>query len=115
MRAAFADGYPFEHDMIGQGDVGANADNHFFKMFESSLIVGAVSLLLPKEDRRISTSSTASGVEAGGSITGLALNDTVKTLMERNKYIAPTLTIPPGEEFLFMAAHDMAMVPYRPR
>ncbi|MFC7518320.1 TrbI/VirB10 family protein [Herbaspirillum sp. GCM10030257] len=102
-------------DMIGQGGGVANVDIHFFKMFGSSLIVDAVSLLLPKKDRRISTSSTASGVKTGGSIIGLALNDTVKTLMERNKYIAPTLTIPPGEEFLFMAAHDMAMIPYRPR
>lgn len=102
-------------DMIGQGGVVANVDIHFFKMFGSSLIVDAVSLLLPKKDRRISTSSIASGVKTGGAIIGLALDDTVKTLMERNKYIVPTLTIPPREEFLFMAAHDMAMAPYRPR
>ncbi|WP_194725903.1 TrbI/VirB10 family protein [Noviherbaspirillum malthae] len=100
-------------DMIGQGGVAADVNNHFFKMFGSSLIVGAASLLLPKEDRQISTASTATGTQTGGSIIGMALNDTIKTLMERNRYIAPTLTIAPGEEFLFLAAHDMAMVPYR--
>lgn len=100
-------------DMVGQGGVAADVNNHFFKMFGSSLIVGAASLLLPKEDRQISTASTATGTQTGGSIIGMALNDTIKTLMERNRYIAPTLTIAPGEEFLFLAAHDMAMVPYR--
>lgn len=100
-------------DMIGQGGVAADVNNHFFKMFGSSLIVGAASLLLPREDRRITQASTATGSQTGGSIIGMALNDTIKTLMERNRYITPTLTIAPGEEFLFLAAHDMAMVPYR--
>lgn len=100
-------------DMIGQGGVAADVNNHFFKMFGSSLIVGAASLLLPREDRQISQAATAAGTQTGGSIIGMALNDTIKTLMERNRYITPTLTIAPGEEFLFLAAHDMAMVPYR--
>lgn len=102
-------------DVIGQAGVEADVNNHFWKMFGTSAIIGAASMLLPSNDRNITSSTGATGsTTTGGSIAGMALNETLKTLLERNKMIVPTLTLKPGEEFMFLAAHDMALQPYRP-
>jgi hypothetical protein len=52
--------------------------------------------------------------EAAGSFFATTLSDILKTLLERNKQISPTLSLTAGDEFIFMVAHDMAMVPYQP-
>lgn len=101
-------------DMIGQSGLEADVNNHFFKMFSTSLILGASTLLLPKDQNTISSTTGASGTTTGGSLFGLALNDVLKTTLDRNRSIPPTLTLKYGDEFLFLAAQDMSMVPYRP-
>jgi type IV secretory pathway VirB10-like protein len=105
-------------DMAGMSGVKAVVNNHFMKMFGSSLVLGASTLLLPRMDTTVSTLQSAAG-NAGtggtaGSIFATSLNDVLKTLLERNKQIQPTLSLQEGEEFIFMVAHDMAMVPYQP-
>lgn len=99
-------------DLIGQSGMEAEVDNHFFKMFASSFVIGAVSLLLPSNDRSITSTTGAGGTTTGGSIAGMALNDSVKNLLDRNKVIAPTLSIAPGAEFVFLTQHDMSLAPY---
>jgi type IV secretory pathway VirB10-like protein len=104
-------------DMSGMSGVKADVNNHFMKMFGSSLVLGASSLLLPRQDTTVSTlQGMASGGTAGtaGSIFATSLNEVLKSLLERNKQIAPTLSLGEGQEFVFLVAHDMAMVPYRP-
>lgn len=100
-------------DMIGQSGLEADVNNHFFKMFSTSLILGASSLLLPKDQNTISNTTGAAGTTTGGSIFGLALNDVLKTTLDRNRSIPPTLTLKYGDEFLFLAAQDMSMIPYK--
>lgn len=101
-------------DQIGQSGLDADVDNHFFKIFGTSLILGAASYLLPSGDRSItSTVGGLGGIQSGGSIAGQALNDSMKTMLERNKRINPTLSREPGTEFSFMAARDMTFTPYR--
>lgn len=104
-------------DMTGTSGVGADVNNHFLKMFGSSLVLGASTLLLPREDTTVSTlQGMAGGGTPGtaGSIFATSLNEVLKTLLERNRQISPTLSLNEGQEFIFMVAHDMAMVPYRP-
>lgn len=104
-------------DMSGMSGVKADVNNHFMKMFGSSLVLGASTLLLPRQDTTVSTlQGMAGGGTPGtaGSIFATSLNEVLKTLLERNKQIAPTLSLNEGQEFIFMVAHDMAMVPYRP-
>lgn len=104
-------------DMAGTSGVRADVDNHFWKMFGSSLVLGASTLLLPREDTTVTTLQSAAGNATpgtAGSVFATALNDVLKTLLERNRQISPTLGVQEGEEFIFMVAHDMAMVPYRP-
>ena len=104
-------------DMSGMSGVKADVNNHFMKMFGSSLVLGASSLLLPRQDTTVSTlQGMAGGGTSGtaGSIFATSLNEVLKNLLERNKQIAPTLSLGEGQEFVFLVAHDMAMVPYRP-
>ncbi|MBK4736080.1 TrbI/VirB10 family protein [Noviherbaspirillum pedocola] len=100
-------------DPMGQSGLEADVNNHFFKIFGTSLIIGAASYLLPSSDRTItSTVGGLGGIQNGGTIAGQALNETVKAVMARNKEIAPTLSRKPGTEFYFMAARDMVLQPY---
>lgn len=105
-------------DMTGMSGVKANVNNHFMKMFGSSLVLGASTLLLPRQDTTVSTlQGLAGGGGTGGtagSVFATSLNEVLKTLLERNKQIPPTLSLREGEEFIFMVAHDMGMVPYQP-
>lgn len=105
-------------DMTGMSGVKADVNNHFMKMFGSSLVLGASTLLLPRSDTTVSTLQNLSGQAGGGgtagSIFAMSLNEVLKTLLERNRQIPPTLSLQEGEEFIFMVAQDIAMVPYRP-
>ncbi|MFC5550210.1 TrbI/VirB10 family protein [Massilia aerilata] len=105
-------------DMTGMSGVEADVNNHFMKMFGSSLVLGASTLLLPRSDTTVSTLQNLSGQAGGGGTAGsvfaMSLNEVLKTLLERNRQIPPTLSLREGEEFIFMVAQDIAMVPYRP-
>jgi type IV secretion system protein TrbI len=104
-------------DMTGMSGIRADVNNHFMKMFGSSFVLGASTLLLPRQDTTVSTLQNMGGSTSpgtAGSIFATSLNEVLKTLLERNRQISPTLSLNEGEEFIFMVAHDMAMVPYRP-
>lgn len=104
-------------DLIGMAGVKAEVNNHFMKMFGTSLVLGATSLFLPKSDTTVSTlqgMNSNGGSGTAGSVFATSFNEVLKTLLERNKQIAPTLSLQEGEEFIFMVAQDMAMVPYQP-
>jgi type IV secretion system protein VirB10 len=103
-------------DMMGTSGVDAEVNNHFMKMFGSSLIIGASTLLLPRADSSVTTlpgTTGASGAATAGSVFATTLNDVLKTLLDRNKSIAPTLSLAAGQEFIFMANQDMLMAPYQ--
>lgn len=100
-------------DMIGQAGLPGEVNNHFFKMFASSLVIGGASLLLPKSDSTISSVATAGGVQNAGSVFGMALNDILKTTLERNRSIPPTVTLKPGDPFIFTVAQDISMNCYK--
>lgn len=103
-------------DMQGASGLPAEIDNHFYEMFKTSFILGAASLLLPKDQRQISISDTASGsTKTGGSILATTLYDTIQKITERNATIKPTATTDVGEPFTLMLSKDMELEPYRGR
>lgn len=99
-------------DNIGQSGLESNVDNHFFKMFGSSLIIGASSFFLGGRDNTTAVSGNGTTTSTT-TVLGKALNDTVTALMDKNRNISPTLTNKPGEEFLFLVAKDLVMSPQR--
>lgn len=99
-------------NMIGQSGIKADVNNHFMKMFSTSFILGATSLMLPSSQNTVSTTSNGGGNVTTGSVAGLALNDALNTMMARNKSLSPTLSTSFGSPFMFMVAQDMAVMPY---
>lgn len=103
-------------DVQGAAGLPAEVNNHFWKMFKTSLILGAASLLMPREDRNISTTTNAAGgMQSGGSILGMALYDTIKQVMSNNSKIAPTASVEIGTPFTLTIARDVEMEPYQGR
>lgn len=102
-------------DMQGASGLPADVNNHFFKMFGTSLMLGAASLLLPDKDQNITVSSSNGSQEKGGSILGTALHDTITTILQRNARIPPTGTVEIGTPFTLTISRDVEMEPYTGR
>lgn len=100
-------------DMIGRSGMQAKVNNHFFKIFSTSLILGGASLMLPKADSTLTTSAGPGGNLTTGGVFATALSDVLKTVLDRNRNIAPTLNLQAGQEFIFIVSQDMALMPYR--
>jgi type IV secretion system protein TrbI len=104
-------------DMMGMSGLKADVNNHFMKMFGSSLVIGASTLLMPRADTTVTALQGASGTgtpTTAGSIFATSLSEVLKNLLERNRQISPTLSLQAGEEFIFVVTQDMAMIPYQP-
>lgn len=102
-------------DMMGKSGLKAEVNNHFWKMFSSSFIIGASSFFLGDSKTTVQTNSNGAGNTTTGSVAGMAMNDAIQTLMNRNKNIPPTLSNAAGTEFIFMVQQDIALAPYRSR
>lgn len=103
-------------DMMGTSGLQAEVNNHFFKIFSSSLVIGASTLLLPKADTTVTAlpgNSGSGGTPTAGSIFATTLQGVLASLLDRNKNIAPSLSLNAGQEFLFMATQDMVIPPYQ--
>jgi len=100
-------------DGEGMSGMPADVNNHFFKMFGASFIIGAASLLLPSSQQNITVNMGTTGSQTGGTVFAQSLQQTVQTLLQRNLNIPPTGTVDPGTPFLFMVSRDMLMQPYR--
>lgn len=103
-------------DMAGATGIPAEINNHFFKMFFSAAIIGATSLLLPKDQQSITVSNDVSGQsQTGGSIMGTAIHDAVKQVLQRNARIGPTGTVDIGTPFTLTLSRDVELEPYTGR
>lgn len=100
-------------DGEGMSGMPADVNNHFFKMFGASFIIGAASLLLPNSQQSVTVNMGTTGSQTGGTVFAQSLQQTVRTLLQRNLNIPPTGTVDPGTPFLFMVSRDMLMQPYR--
>lgn len=97
------------NDSLGRSGIDADVNNHFFKMFGSSLIVGASSFFLGGRDVTSQSQSNGGQSMTTGSAVGTALNNTISALMERNRRIAPTLTKDNATPFILMIPRDFVV------
>lgn len=99
----------------GSTGLPADINNHFLKMFGSALVVGAVSYLMPSNDRNITISTGSNGSrDSGGTIFGTALQQVVQSTIARNVQIPPTGTVDIGTPFTLTLTKDVEMEPYLP-
>lgn len=99
-------------DGAGNGGVPGSVNNHYGQMFLISTLtaVGAYAASNSKQPSSGVTINTGNGgTEAAGQILG----DINKAVIERNKVIAPTITIPAGIRFLINVTGDIELPPYR--
>lgn len=95
----------------GQAGLEGDVDNHFFKMFGAAFLTAAVSSLF--SDNSVTVNNFQGGTSATGTAGALALSETTRNVLERNRRIPPTIVVPEGFRFYIMVAHDMALEPYR--
>ncbi|ABE47309.1 TrbI/VirB10 family protein [Polaromonas sp. JS666] len=91
-------------DAAGRAGVKGDVDNHYFRLFGTSLLIGLLA------DRVVSTKAVPQGTngQAGGlSATGQILTDTAKSILERNREVAPTISIPSGARVVIEVRRDM--------
>nr|WP_241023843.1 TrbI/VirB10 family protein [Burkholderia sp. Ac-20365] len=99
-------------EMDGKGGLEGDVNNHFWKIFGSSLVIGAATLLLDKSQTTTTVSQGLGTTQMGGTIFAQTLQDVLNTLLSRNKDIPPTISRDAGTEFIFIVRRDMSLTPY---
>jgi type IV secretion system protein VirB10 len=109
-RLVLPDGQSFDltgfsgSDAAGRSGLPADVNNHYFRLFGTGLLIGVLA------DRIVAPRAVPQGTngQAGGlSATGQILTETARSILERNRDVAPTLTIPAGSRILIEVKRDM--------
>lgn len=116
-RIILPNGYSFDLQAATGSDEGGSAglkgdvNNHFFRIFSTSFLIAWMSQRLEKGD----SGGTSIGAPSGAkSAAGQVLVDTSRMILERDKMIQPTATIPKGERINIDVTRDMEFPgPYR--
>lgn len=107
-RLILPNGYSFDlpaangTDLAGAAGVTGDVNNHFFKMFGTSLLIALLG-------ERLETPSNVTQIGASGPTTaaGQVLSDVSKTILERNRLIPPTITVDQGTRINVEVVADM--------
>ncbi|MBC3871437.1 TrbI/VirB10 family protein [Undibacterium oligocarboniphilum] len=99
------------YDLQGNAGIEANVDNHYLRIFGTSLLLGLVGKLAGNDS--VSTNTANGSSTTTTTILGQVLNQTASTVLERNKFIAPTLTRDKATRFNLMVTREFYMEPYR--
>lgn len=92
-------------DLGGAAGIAGDVNNHFFKMFSTSLLVA---LLAERVERSKQTPSVSTGGGTGAvSAAGQVLVDVSKSVLERNRTIPPTITVPKGTRINVEVTRDI--------
>ena len=92
-------------DLGGAAGIGGEVNNHFFKMFTSSLLIA---LLAERVERNKQPASGLAGGSGGAqSAAGEVLVDVSRTVMDRNKTIPPTITVEKGTRINVEVTRDI--------
>lgn len=99
-------------DLSGAAGIEGDVNNHFFKMFSTSLLFALLSVAAEHNEPAPSGLGSSGGARTAA---GQALVDVSRTVLDRNRAIAPTITIPAGTRINVQVSTDMEFpAPYRP-
>lgn len=108
-RLVLPNGYSFDlpaapgADLAGAAGMSGDVDNHFFKMFGTSLLIA----LLADHTKQPQSVSTIGGGGPVMTAAGQVLSDVSKTILERNRVIPPTITVDQGTRINVEVVSDM--------
>ncbi len=100
-------------DQMGASGLEGDVNNHFWRMFSSSFMIAAISWAFDKNSPSTVVINNSSAEEAR-SITGEILQDISRTILDRNRVIAPTITIDKGMKLNVVVNKDIAIPAYIP-
>lgn len=97
-------------DSGGSSGIGGSVNNHYGQMFLISTMtaIGAFAT-----ERNTSSSGTTVNTSPQTSAAGQIFIEMNKNVMDRNRAMAPTITIPSGVRFLVNVANDIELPPYK--
>ena len=107
-RLVLPNGYSFAlpaaggADLSGAAGITGEVDNHFLKMFGASLLIAVLA-----DRTRQPASVTQLGTSGPSTAAGQVLSDVSRTVLERNRIIAPTITVPQGTRINVEVVADM--------
>jgi len=121
-RVIFPDGSNFDlkgmpgADKAGMAGFFDDVDNHYIKVFGSSVLMSLISagVQLSQSSNTTSNTSTTTTKSVGqtvGDALGQQLGQTAMTITQKNINIQPTLTVRPGYKFNVMVTADMILPP----
>lgn len=90
-------------DLAGSSGVTGDVDNHFFERFGSALLVSIMSVAVEK-DAPAPGFGTSGGAKTAA---GQALVEVSRSILDRNKTIGPTITVPAGSRINVQVNRDM--------
>lgn len=109
-RLVLPDGQSFDLNGFGGGDpqgrsgLRADVDNHYFRLFGTSLLIG---LLADRTVRREVVPQVGSGGAGGLTATGQIITETTRSILEKNRTVRPTLTVVAGTRVVIDVRRDM--------
>lgn len=116
-RLILPNGYSFElpaapgADLAGAAGMTGDVDNHFFRMFGTSLLIALLG-----DRTKQPQGVTQIGATGPSTAAGQVLADVSKTILERNRVIPPTITVEQGTRINVEVVADMVFPDtYRPR
>lgn len=100
-------------DQSGAAGLAANVNNHFFKMFASAVFIALLANKVEKNDTAASTTVVGAGAQVSGakSAAGQVLVDVSRSILDRNRAIPATLTVPAGTRINVQVSRDMIFSP----
>ncbi len=93
-------------DAHGKSGISGDVNNHFLKQFGTSLLIAAISMVV---EPKAATGTTVvnTGSTTPGTAAGQVLAETSKRILDRNKVIQPTITVPQGTLIAIQVNRDM--------
>lgn len=117
-RLILPNGYSFNlpgapgSDLAGAAGATGDVNNHFFKMFATSLLIA----VLADRTKQPANVTVVGGTSGPMTAAGQVLTDVSRTVLERNRTIPPTITVDQGTRINVEVVGDMVFpAPYRPR
>ena len=89
-------------DMAGAAGMSGDVDNHFFKMFGTSLLIAIMA-----DSTKQPSNVTNIGTSGPGTAAGQVLTDVSRSILDRNRVIPPTITVDQGTRINVEVAADM--------
>lgn len=99
-------------DAVGQAGWSGDVDNHFLRMFGASFVIASLAWGVDRTTRPtggVTVNTAASPTTAAGQV----LSDVSRSILDRNRYIPPTITIEQAQLVHASVARDLVLPPAR--